>query len=116
MTGTKSIGFALVALFFLTSAPPPSLVVGSPENRITIEYVPGETAEHNVLRSVLMEHRILEQFRDFLGMLKLPRELRLVFDGCEGEADAWYEPTLYQVTICYEYIEELRKKAPKETT
>lgn len=116
MTGIKMIVLASVALLFLASAPPPVRDGGNAAGRIAIDYMPTENSEHAALRTVLMEHRVLEQFRDYLSMIRLPRELKLVFDGCEGEADAWYEPTKHQVTLCYEYIEELRRKAPKQTT
>ena len=116
MTGIKMFVLASVALLFLASAPPQSRVESQPESRIAIEYVATENPEHGALRTVLMEHRVLEQFRDYLSMIKLPRELKLTFAGCEGEADAWYDATQYQVTLCYEYIEELWIKAPKETT
>jgi hypothetical protein len=105
-TGLLSIG----------SAPGPAPEAPPSANQIAIEYGPAEDAGHVALRQVLQEHKILEQFRDFLGMLVLPRQLTLKFESCDGEADAWYEATLYQVTICYEYIEELRKTAPKQTT
>ena len=85
-------------------------------NPIVIEYGPAQEPSHVAMRAVLQEHKVLEQFRDFLGMFVLPHQLTLKFDGCEGETDSWYEPTLYQVTICYEYIEDLRKNAPKQTT
>ncbi len=116
MTGIKMFVIASVALLFLASAPPPVRDGSQTAGQITIEYMPTENADHNTLRTALLEHRVLEQFRDYLAMIRLPRELKLVFDGCEGEADAWYEPTQYQVTLCYEYIEELRRKAPKQTT
>jgi Putative metallopeptidase len=44
----------------------------------------------------------------------LPADLMLRTMGCDGISNAWYQrPTL---TICYEYLEDIRKTAPKETT
>ena len=34
--------------------------------------------------------------------------------GCDGDSNAWYEDDT--VTVCYEYIDEQMKNAPKETT
>jgi hypothetical protein len=116
MTGTKMFVLSAVALAFLASAPISDPIRGQKESRIGIAYEPSDNIEHTALRTILKEHRILEQFREYLAMLKLPRELKLTFSGCDGEADAWYEQARHQVTICYEYIEELRRKAPKETT
>lgn len=124
MTVIKTVLLLAAALLLTASSPGPlpgEEAVPAPSSatsvgQIVIEYGPAEEPAHVAMRKVLQEHKILEQFRDFLGMLILPRQLTLKFDSCEGEADAWYESTLHQVTICYEYIEELRQKAPKETT
>jgi len=40
--------------------------------------------------------------------------LRISLTECDGEADAFYEDAA--ITICYEYIEELVKNMPRETT
>jgi hypothetical protein len=46
----------------------------------------------------------------------LPIDLTIKTAGCDGEANAWYERPQMKaaVTICYEYIEEIR--IPKQTT
>jgi len=85
-------------------------------NQIDIEYNPSSSPAHADLHEILRENRILEQLRDFLAMLVLPQSLKIQFDDCGGDADAWYDPALHSITICYEYIRELRDKAPKETT
>lgn len=116
MTGIKFFAIASAAVLLLAASPPQGRVDEQPQTRIAIEYGDPDAPAHAALRKVLMEHRVLEQFRDYLGMIKLPKELKLTFESCEGEADAWYEPKAHTVTLCYEYIEELRQKAPKETT
>jgi hypothetical protein len=40
--------------------------------------------------------------------------LNIVLTGCDGEADAMYSDDT--ITICYEYIEELREYMPEKTT
>lgn len=116
MRGLKSRIYIGAVLAGLVAAPAVANEPGDAPNRIVIEYGPAPNPAHTELREILQEHRILEQFRDFLAMLILPRPLNLEFDDCEGDADAWYEPTLHKVTICYEYIADLRDNAPKETT
>ncbi len=116
MTGSKSVLIAVVALLFLASSPPPVRIDSTADGHIAIAYGETENPEHVPIKKILEEHRILEQFRDLLSMFKLPRQLKLAFDDCEGDPDAWYEPALHKVTICYDYIGELRKKAPRETT
>jgi hypothetical protein len=62
----------------------------------------------------LKERRVLEKFKVFLSPLRLPRVLRLKFEGCDGTSNAWYEDDT--ITICYEYIDDILQNAPKETT
>jgi hypothetical protein len=63
---------------------------------------------------LLKERQVLEKFKQFLSPLRLPRILRLNLTGCDGDSNAWYEDDT--VTVCYEYIDEQLRNAPKETT
>jgi hypothetical protein len=38
----------------------------------------------------------------------------LKVEGCNGESNAWYEDDA--VTVCYEYLEDILRNAPKEAT
>jgi hypothetical protein len=49
-----------------------------------------------------------------LSPFRLPRTLKVSLAGCDGEADAFYGDDA--ITICYEYISELWKNMPAETT
>src|SRR5262249_16212395 len=62
----------------------------------------------------LKEIRALENLREFLSPFRLPRTLLVKTEGCDGESNAWYEDGV--ITICYEYIEEIWRTAPSETT
>ena len=46
--------------------------------------------------------------------MRLPRTLRLKVEGCDGESNAWYEDDA--ITVCYEYIDDILRNAPQETT
>jgi len=41
--------------------------------------------------------------------LRLPTILTLRFAGCDGDANAWYEPQDATITFCYEYLVEMRQ-------
>jgi hypothetical protein len=83
-------------------------------NRIRIEYVLPKNSEHRQLYDQLREHRVLERLQELFSPFRLPADLTLRTMGCDGISNAWYQrPTL---TICYEYLEDIRKTAPKETT
>jgi len=46
--------------------------------------------------------------------LRLPRALLLKVEGCDGISNAWYGDDT--VTVCYEYIDDILRNAPKDTT
>ena len=71
---------------------------------------------HKDLYDQLKATRTLEQFREFLSYIRLPRTLTLKLAGCDGDENAWYDPDDQTVTVCYEYLEAVRKIAPTATT
>ena len=83
-------------------------------DRILFSYEPPKNPEHEAVFRLLKERQVLEKFKQFLSPLRLPRTLRLKLAGCDGDSNAWYEDDT--VTMCYEYIDEQLKNAPKETT
>jgi hypothetical protein len=83
-------------------------------DRIQFSYVPPKNPEHETVFRLLKERQVLEKFKQFLSPLRLPRILRLNLTGCDGDSNAWYEDDT--VTVCYEYIDEQLRNAPKETT
>lgn len=83
-------------------------------DRIQISYVPPKNSAHDALFQLLKERRVLEQFKGLLSALRLPRTLLLKVEGCDGESNAWYGDNA--VTVCYEYLEDILRNAPKETT
>ena len=83
-------------------------------NRVSTKYVPPKNPAHQPIYQRLKENRSLEKLQEFLSPVRLPRTLLIKTEGCDGVANAWYEEGA--VTICYEYIEEIWKNAPTETT
>lgn len=72
----------------------------APEQQPIFEYVKGS--------------RALEKMQEFLKPFRLPKTLKISARGCDGEADTFYDGGV--ITICYEYLDELWKNAPAETT
>ena len=83
-------------------------------DRIQISYVPPKNSAHEALFQLLKERRVLEKFKGLLSALRLPRALLLKVEGCDGESNAWYADDA--VTVCYEYLADILRNAPKETT
>ncbi|MEA2890403.1 MAG: hypothetical protein QOI05_1196 [Bradyrhizobium sp.] len=83
-------------------------------DRIQISYVPPKNPAHEAVFQLLKERRVLEKFKGLLSALRLPRALLVKVEGCDGESNAWYADDA--VTVCYEYLEDILRNAPKETT
>jgi hypothetical protein len=108
-----ALALALAGLLFITATA--TTVLAAPKsNRVSIKYVPPKEPAHQVIYERLKEHRALERLQKFLSPFRLPRTLTVSLKGCDGEADAWYENAA--ITICYEYISELWKNMPAQTT
>src|SRR3954451_25356137 len=83
-------------------------------DRIKISYVPPKNSAHEAVFQLLKERRVLEKFKGLLSALRLPRTLLLKVEGCDGESNAWYGDDA--VTVCYEYLADILRDAPKEPT
>jgi hypothetical protein len=83
-------------------------------DRIEIAYVPPKNADHQAIFALLKERQVLEKFKGLLSPLRLPRALVLKVEECEGISNAWFGDDA--VTVCYEYLEDILRNAPKETT
>jgi hypothetical protein len=83
-------------------------------NSIDVDYGEPQSAEHRSIYEMLKERRALEKIRDLLAPLRLPHRLAVQTRSCEGIANAWSDES--SVTVCYEYIDEIRKNAPERTT
>jgi Putative metallopeptidase len=83
-------------------------------DRIEISYVAPTNPDHEAIFRLLKERHVLEKFKGFLSPLRLPRTLVLKVQGCDGVSNAWYDDD--SITVCYEYLADIFRNAPKETT
>jgi hypothetical protein len=83
-------------------------------NRIRVSYVAPKDPTHQAIYERLRAVRFLEQLQEFLSPFRLPRRLHMKLEGCDGDANAEYDHDV--ITICYEYIDEIWKTVPAETT
>jgi len=108
-----SVLFCAVWLSPLVTPVKPA-IADAQSNRISIEYVAPKNPAHQPIYEMLKEHRALERLQDIFSPFQLPIELTFKTVGCDGVSNAWYSrPT---VTICYEYLAEIQRDMPKETT
>ena len=82
--------------------------------RIDIQYVAPKSPDHQRMYQLLKADRALERIQTLLSPLRLPRRLLLKIEGCDGVSNAWYDGE--SVTVCYEYLDDVWKNAPQETT
>lgn len=83
-------------------------------NRIRIEYVPPTNPEQQSMYEMVKERRVLEKLQEIYGAFRLPFDLTLRMVGCDGVSNAWYQRG--RVSVCYEYLEDVKKMMPKETS
>jgi len=84
------------------------------DSRVSVSYVPPKDPAHRAIYEQLGQRRFLEKLQRLLTPFRLPRALLVKVEGCDGDANAFYENDV--ITVCYEYIEGLRKTMPAETT
>ena len=82
-------------------------------SQIDIAYIEPKDPAFAPIRERLMKRRVLEQLQQFLSPLRLPRKLLVKVDQCNAPS-VRYQPG-GPVTICYEYIAQVDKIAPRET-
>jgi len=91
----------------------PNQVAGK-TNQIRVEYVAPANPRHQQIYEALKQRQSLEQLQEFLSPFRLQFTLDIILIGCDGEADAMYSGDM--ISICYEYIEDLQKYMPEQTT
>lgn len=110
----KNVVAAAIAVLLLVPLLGTPTQAARRSNRIAIDYVAPKDPEHRLINERLKEVRFLERLKEFLSPFRLPATLLVKFEGCDGEANAWYEEQT--ITICYEYVAEILKTVPDETT
>jgi hypothetical protein len=108
----------LIAAIILSAATAaPAQTTPEPHTgQIVISYEKPKNPAHERLRDLLIEARVLEQVQEILGAFRLPKPLPISIEGCDGESDARFLYDEERIKICYEYIEDIWKDAPAETT
>src|SRR4051812_48840568 len=93
-----SLGGVLLAL---NSASAQFFRVRTP-NAIDIVYKTPINPDHQPLFERLKKRGVLEQYKEFVSPLKLPRKVTISTEGCSGKINAWYANG--KITYCYEYM------------
>jgi hypothetical protein len=82
--------------------------------RIQVEAEPPSNSELQAIYDVLKQRQWLEKIQEIFGVFKLPTDITIRATSCNGVSNAWYARGV--VTICYEYLDDIRKSMPQATT
>jgi hypothetical protein len=113
MTMRAALTLAVASMLVASTVAMPAFA-DSQTIRIQISYEPPKDPEHGQIYEELKRLRALEKLQEFVSPFRLPRTLTIMLAGCDGEADAFYGDD--EITICYEYVDELWKNMPAQTT
>ena len=94
----------------------PARPVITHESRIRVLYQVPKAPEAQEIYREMRARRVLEGLQEIVSIVRLPRPLTLRLSECDGEINAWYAPETRSVTVCYEYIQDMRDRAPKATS
>jgi len=107
-------GMTLITALAMTACTKEETLPPEKTNQIIVNYVFPEKPAHQQIYKQLKERGTLEKLKNFFSPFRLRWPLYISLTECVGEADAFYGDDT--ITICYEYIEVLRKNMPPETT
>jgi hypothetical protein len=104
---------AFIALFSAVGSIEPASAQSSQSAfGIDVAYVVPINAKYTAMMERLKVRRVLEQLRDFTAPLRLPHAFHLIARECHEE-NAFYSPSEWSLTLCYELIDEINRDAPK---
>src|SRR5262245_830623 len=89
-----------------------ALAQNAQPNRINIEYLEPKNPALNPIMGAVKKNRGLERVQEIFSPVRLNVPLTVRAMEC-GMSNAWYARPV--VTICYEYLDDIFKTAPKET-
>ena len=102
------------AICIFLAAAPAAAAPDVQAQRIRFEYVTPVNPAHRSLYETMKQRRVLEKLQEIFGPFRLPVDLTFRTVGCDGKSNAWYQRP--SITLCYEYLEDIVKSMPKETT
>lgn len=79
---------------------------------IDVAYVAPINPKYTAVMEGLKARRVLEQLSEFAAPLRLPHAFHLIARECHEE-NAFYTPSEWSLTLCYELIDEINRDAPK---
>jgi hypothetical protein len=79
-------------------------------NQVRVLYVAPKDSKHQHIHDRLRQRRVIERLAEYLAPFRLPREVTMKVEGCDGTVNAFYEEAV--IKVCYEYIAYIYDNAP----
>lgn len=107
-------GVTLIAVPAVTACSDLEVLPPEKTDQLVVSYEVPTKPAHQEIHDLLKERQSLERLKELLSPYRLRWPLYMSLAECDGEADAYYGDD--KITICYEYIEELRRQMPAQAT
>ena len=107
-------GIILISVSLMTACGGMEFLPPEKTDQVVVSYEAPTKPEHQRIHDLLKQRQSLEKLKDFLSPFRLRWPLYLSLVECDGEADAYYGDD--RISICYEFIEELSRHMPEQTT
>lgn len=96
------------ALFALALAAP-ATAAELKTGRVRAEVVAPKNSAHQAIYDELKRNHLVERIAEFLSPFRLPRDVVIKVEGCDGTVNSFYGDGV--ISICYEYLEYIRDNA-----
>ena len=114
MKPMKIVVSSLLAAALLVCLSAMAAFADAQTNRVNVSLTPPKDAEHQYIYEELQKRDVAGRLQKFLSPFRLPRTLNYTVAECAGEADASYDED--NITMCYEYIDDMFDNMPEKTT
>jgi hypothetical protein len=116
--GPGAIIFRSGDKLYIAGAPANTPALEPQKGPVFIEYEPPKNPAHQKIYELVKERHGLEIFKQLLSPFRLPVDITIKTLGCDGVANAYFDRdgNKRSIRICYEYLQDVMDKLPKETT
>jgi hypothetical protein len=108
MTKMAALAVALIGSIPLSILAQPNLH----NSKVDFAYIPPKTVKYQALLEHMRNRNYLEQLSEFLSPVRFPHPFHLLTEECQ-QVNAFYSPSRWAIILCYEWIEEMHRIAPK---
>ena len=116
--GPGAIIFRSGDKLYIAGAPTNTPALEPQKGPVFIEYEPPKNPAHQKVYELVKERRGLEIFKELLSPFRIPVDITVRTLACDGVSNAYFDRdgNKRSIRICYEYLQDVMDKLPKETT